>query len=91
MYVLLAISPILDIIASNIKPSDYQADFFQGQSTLKSMSRQLKAHELYFNDTSQHRSDGLIKLFSLRKAELLLLETKHASIIIGAYLVHWQC
>ncbi|PHZ17125.1 uncharacterized protein RHIMIDRAFT_253084 [Rhizopus microsporus ATCC 52813] len=39
------------------------------------MTRQLKLSNLYFNDSSQYKSDGLIKLFGLKNIELLLLET----------------
>lgn len=39
------------------------------------MKRQLKTYNLYIDDKSQYKSDGLIKLFGLKERELLLLET----------------
>ncbi|CEG79032.1 hypothetical protein RMATCC62417_13553 [Rhizopus microsporus] len=66
--------PYLDIIAKMISVDGCNSDFVQGQPYLESMSRQLKAVNLYVNDRSQHKSDGLIKLFGLNKLDLLLFE-----------------
>lgn len=46
-----------------------------GECALKAMSRQLRELKLEGDDKSQYKADGIIKLFNLKEAELLLLET----------------
>lgn len=70
----ISVYPYAKIIGKSLK-ANVKPDFIQGQPILQSMTRQLKLSNLYFNDSSQYKSDGLIKLFGLKNIELLLLET----------------
>lgn len=67
--------PFLDLIGNNINVEDCQGYFMQGEPFLESMSRQLPATGISVDEKSQYKSDGLIKLFGLKKQELVLLET----------------
>ncbi|EIE76042.1 hypothetical protein RO3G_00746 [Rhizopus delemar RA 99-880] len=71
----LFVYPYMRVIAKSITISNCKADFVEGQPILESMTRQLKASNLYIDYRSQYKSDGLIKLFGLQNIELLLLET----------------
>lgn len=67
--------PYLDLIGKTLNNNNCKGYFVQGQPCLKSMSRQLKATGVTVDETSQYKSDGLIKLFGLKNLELLLLVT----------------
>ncbi|KAG1071755.1 hypothetical protein G6F42_025988 [Rhizopus arrhizus] len=67
--------PYLNTIGKSIVTHDCKSDFLQGQPVLESMTRQLKKLNLFVDEKSLYKSDGLIKLFGLKKLELVLLET----------------
>lgn len=67
--------PYLHLIGKMLSNNSCKGYFVQGQPCLKSMARQLKATGITVDETSQYKSDGLIKLFGLKNLELLLLET----------------
>lgn len=45
------------------------------QPRLKSTSKQLKANGIFVDEKSCYKTDGLIKVFGLKKLELLVLKT----------------
>lgn len=59
--------PFLDLIGSNTNVEDCQGYFMRGEPFLESMSRQLRATGISVDEKSQYKSDGLIKLFGLKK------------------------
>ncbi|KAI7900449.1 uncharacterized protein BX663DRAFT_517665 [Cokeromyces recurvatus] len=67
--------PYLNTTGRSIVTHDCKSNFLQGQPVLESMNRQLKALNLFVDEKSQNKSDGLIKLFGLKNLELVLLET----------------
>ncbi|GAA5802099.1 hypothetical protein HPULCUR_007559 [Helicostylum pulchrum] len=71
----LFIWPYLHLIRKSLKVHGCEGYFVQGESFLDSMTQQLKATGLYSDERSRYKTDGLIKLFGLKKLELLLLET----------------
>lgn len=93
--------PYLDLIGKTLNNNNCKDYFVQGQPCLESMTWQLKATGATVDETSQYKSDGLIKLFGLKNLELLLLETsghfsntdkvKLSLIIIKACMVSSRC
>ncbi|KAG1473616.1 hypothetical protein G6F56_000852 [Rhizopus delemar] len=62
------------VIANDITIEDVKAGFQSGQSRLKSMIQQSKANNILIDDKNCYKKYGLIKLFGLKKLEVLLIE-----------------
>ncbi|KAG2236914.1 hypothetical protein INT48_001983, partial [Thamnidium elegans] len=71
----LFIWPYLAVVAKNITMHNCKAGFQSGQPRLESMSKQLKANDIFVDDKSCYKTDGLVKIFGLKKLELLVVET----------------
>lgn len=62
-------------MARSVKDHKCKADFIHGEAYLDSMTKQLKSLGCYINDKFQYKADSLIKLYGIKKLEILLLET----------------
>ncbi|KAG1449113.1 hypothetical protein G6F46_001409 [Rhizopus delemar] len=71
----LFVYPYLEAVARSVKDHKCKADFIHGEVYLDSMTKQLKSLGCYINDKFQYKADGLIKLYGIKKLEILLLET----------------
>ncbi|KAL9537500.1 hypothetical protein MBANPS3_011728 [Mucor bainieri] len=65
--------PYLIYMARSIE--NVKSEFLTGQPVLQAMTRQLKAVNLYIDDSHVYKSDGLVQLFGEIGREILLLET----------------
>lgn len=63
------------MVAKSVTLLNSKAEFQSGQPRLDSMSKQLKAINIFVDERYCYKTDGLIKLFGLKKLELLVLET----------------
>lgn len=50
-------------------------DFKPGEATLEAMKYQVKATRICKDENYQYKADGLIKLYGIKKLEILLMET----------------
>ncbi|EIE84365.1 hypothetical protein RO3G_09075 [Rhizopus delemar RA 99-880] len=67
------IEAVADFVSENMAWS--KAGFRNGEAPLVSMHKQLENTELYQNDNYNYFAYGIIKLYGLKKIEVLLLET----------------
>lgn len=67
------IEAVADFVSDNMAWS--KAGFRNGEAPLVSMHKQLENTELYQNDNYNYFAYGIIKLYGLKKIEVLLLET----------------
>lgn len=71
----LFIWPYLAVVAKNITIHNCKAGFHSTQPRLESMTKQLKANGIFVDEKSCYKTDGLIKLYGLKKIEILIVET----------------
>ncbi|KAI9476362.1 MAG: hypothetical protein EXX96DRAFT_540891 [Benjaminiella poitrasii] len=69
--------PYLEAIANDINIESAKANFESGQPRLESMTQQLKANDVFINDKSCYKTDGLIKLFWSQEARDIIAQEKH--------------
>ncbi|KAI7900366.1 uncharacterized protein BX663DRAFT_532465 [Cokeromyces recurvatus] len=62
-------------VTRGVTLNDCLANFKPGEAHLESMSRQLNALDSRNNDKGEYKADGIIKLYRMKKIELLLLES----------------
>lgn len=77
MFNALFIYPFLEAVATNLNEAESLcgAGFRRGEAQLEAMGKQMKYLSLYDEDSHLYLADGIIKLFSMKGTELLLLAT----------------
>ncbi|KAI7897513.1 uncharacterized protein BX663DRAFT_533809 [Cokeromyces recurvatus] len=71
----LFVYPYLVAVTRGVTLKNCLADFKPREAHLESMSRQLNALGSRNNNKGEYKADGIIKLYGMKKIELLLLET----------------